>query len=301
MAHGRKVGYTQRTDDKWQALLLIFHNNRRDQQLPWWSNTRTNSLLPSRRGLPISTPPWGSESIPVPGFLVKLSVPIFAWVILGEPHTAALLVRVLPLNNFYFVNKNKSLNLSAYPVLPKQSELTRVVVRTCWKPISWGGRKDYRSSQPKAANGDNGTEVANRQAGPFLHPFVLAMERQNETCFCLWDYLKFQSLKPGIMGVFPARSVEVIQFWLESSMRKAMSSFSIFQVEPCQIAICAFLTYKSGKIVWFNPVLCVATVLGVENIKRDKTQSNLRRLSQEDPTKNWLQRGDAMRKMYRGK
>lgn len=62
---------------------------------------------------------------------MKLSVPIFAWVILGEPHTAALLVRVLPVNNFYFVNKNKSLNLSAYPVLPKQSELTRVVVRTC--------------------------------------------------------------------------------------------------------------------------------------------------------------------------
>lgn len=147
MAHGRKVGYSRRTDDKWQALLLIFHNNRRDQQLPWWSSARTNHSFPSRLGLPLSAPLWGMGSDPV-----EARLPDFPWMVSRE-HTQQ--------------NKNKSFVFSACPVPPKQAEMAKAVTRMSGRPEIGEGRKDNRGAHQKSASGDNGMDLASPQAGPF--------------------------------------------------------------------------------------------------------------------------------------
>ena len=165
MAHGRKVGCTQRTDDKWQAPLLIFHNNRRDQQLPRWSNMRTNYSLPSRLCLLMSAPSLGTKEHP--WSLAKLSIPILPGVILGETLTAALLIWVLLLTFILWIKVNHVTPLHIQCCQRKQN-WHRVVVRLNWRPKTRRGRKESRSSQPKAVTGDNWADVTGQVYTPLF-------------------------------------------------------------------------------------------------------------------------------------
>lgn len=211
MAHGRKVGYTRRTDDKWQALLLIFHNNRRDQQLPWWSNTRANYSLPSRRGLPVPAPLWGLESkhpwvLSSPGWYRRSYT--------RQPGSSEMCYELI-LNLWIKINHVTSLQIWCC-----QSKQNR---HGWWREWAEDQRHEGEEEEEvekfssKSSHWGQWSWLASPQAGPLLHPFILAMERQNKTsACCLWDNQKFQLLKLGIMVVFfffsPACSLEAIHF-----------------------------------------------------------------------------------------